>query len=233
MTMRIAKSRWASAPASVSGAAISTSALPTAEWRGYPEPASGPYAIVGRVFDASGGVPDASVNIWVQQARGGYSYVWANGRLTTNSAGEFIAPNLPEATLSFWAVSRPGFVQPRAVTVAVPSSGVVQVELVADATLAVLDAPRPLLVRGTVLAGTVFETEIGVRKPVAAAELWVSTECGVVVATTKTDVKGRFFLYNVPDRVLLYVGGTRFALRDVWLPDSTTVSPLEIEVQQQ
>ena len=222
------------AKVAVKGTIDSSGTVVAADLRrgGYPGPTSGPYTIVGQVFDAhSGGVPGAGMNIWVQQARGGYSYVWANGRLATNSAGEFIAPNFPDATLSFWAV-KPGFVQPCVVNAVVPPSGVVQIELVADATLAVLDPPRPLVVRGTVLTGTVFETVNGVRQPVVGAGVEANTEYEVVIATTKTDLQGRFFLCNVPKGVLLYVGGTGFVLRDLWLPDSTTVSPLEIELQR-
>jgi hypothetical protein len=199
---------------------------------GYPGPTSGPYTVVGQVFDAySGGVPNASMNLWVQQGRGGYSYVWANGQFGTNSAGEFIAPNIPESQLSFWAVKQ-GFVQPCAVNAAVPPSGVVQIELVAESTLAALDPPRPLLVLGTVLTGTVFETVNGARQPVAGAGVEVNTENDIVVATTKTDLQGRFFLCNVPSRALLYVGKAEFELRDIWVPDTVTASPLEVELHR-
>ena len=199
---------------------------------GYPGPTSGPYMIVGQVFDAySGGIPNASMNLWVQQGRGGYSYVWANGHFGTNSKGEFIAPNIPEAQLSFWAV-KSGFVQPCAVNAVVPPSGVVQIELVAESTIAVLDPPRPLTVRGTVLTGTVFETVNGVRQPVAGAGVEVDTDFDVVVATTKTDLQGRFFLCNVPSRALLYVGKPGYVLEDIWLPDTATASPLEVELRR-
>ena len=200
---------------------------------GYPGPISGPYAVVGQVFDAySGGVPDASVNLWVQQGGGGYSWWWANGRLASNSGGEFIASNIPAATRILLFGVKPGFVQPCAVDSDMPPSGVVQVELVAESTLAVLDPPRPLLVRGTVLTGTVFETVNGVRQPVAGAALGVDTDFDLPIANTKTDLQGRFFLCNLPRSVVVYVNKTGFASRNQFLPDPATASPLELEVQR-
>jgi hypothetical protein len=60
-------------------------------------------------------------------------------------------------------------------------------------------------VSGNTLTGTIFETVDGVRQPVPGAAVWAYNENDVDLASTKSDLQGRYFLCNLPPVVALTV----------------------------
>jgi hypothetical protein len=196
---------------------------------GWPTAPSGPYSVVGRVFDWSLGVVGRTpVNLWVQAPTLGYSYWWANGALYTNGNGEFTAVNLPESEISIHA-GHQGWVQPCAVSSRVPQSAYLQVEVLRGSAFATANPPRPQLVQGTSMTGTVFETVNGVRQTVPGALIWAYSVAEVDLASTMTDLQGRFFLCNLPSQVMLLTTKDGYRLNEAW-PVAGNASAVEIEL---
>ena len=188
---------------------LSVSPLPTS----FPAPVSGPHTVQGDVFDAqSGEVGTADINLWVQQTRVGYAYWWANGRLMSNSAGHFTAPNIPDSQVTLLAV-KDGFVQPCAVTADVANDRVVNVEMIATSRFDGSTSPRPVAAIGPIVNAFVFESTPEGRQPVAGASVWVENGFEVGLATTRSDRGGRIFLCNLPTDAFLYI--TKAGFTDV------------------
>jgi hypothetical protein len=196
---------------------------------GWPTAPSGVYTVVGRVFDFSLGVVGRTpVNLWVQAPTLGYSYWWANGALYSNGNGEFTAVNLPESEISIHA-GHQGWVQPCAVNSPVPQSAYLQVEVLRGSAFATANPPRPQLVQGTSMTGTVFETVNGVRQTVPGALIWAYSVAEVDLASTMTDLQGRFFLCNLPSQVMLLTTKDGYRLNEAW-PVAGNASAVEIEL---
>jgi hypothetical protein len=104
--------------------------------------------------------------------------------------------------------------------------------MVSESTLAALDPPRPQVIRGAPLTGSVFTILGGARVPVPGARLWVEDPNEVALATTRTDLQGRFFLCNLPARVSVAVSKEGFTLKSLWPVDGASPTPLEIEVER-
>jgi hypothetical protein len=152
-----------------------------------------------RVFEAfSGPLPDASVNLFVQTDTVGYSYWWAHAPLRTDATGRVSASFLPDSTISIWVGGNWDFFQPCAVTLDLQSSVAIDVELVAASTLNSLDPPRPQTAREPFLTGMVFETTVAGTQPVPGAQVWASDALGDAHALTITDLRGRYFLCDLP-----------------------------------
>jgi hypothetical protein len=193
---------------------------------------SGAYAIAGRVFDARSGIVDgARVDAWVQRDRFGYSYSWANGLQRAGNSGEFVLQNLPQSRVSLFA-TKPGFEQPCMHSVDVPPSSFVQIEMVAESTLAALDPPRPQVLRGAPLTGSVFTIVDGARVPVPGARLWVQDPLEVNLATTRTDLRGKFFLCNLPPRVLVSVTKEGFVTKTLWPVDGANPTAIDVQIER-
>jgi len=191
---------------------------------------SGPHTVQGDVFDAQAGrIGAVDVNLWVQQARFGYSYWWANGRLTSNTDGHFNAPNIPDSQITVLAV-KDGFVQPCAVTADVASDRVVNVEMIATARFDGSIAPRPVAATGPVVNGLIFESTPEGRQPVAGAAVWVQNGFEVALASTRSDRGGAIFLCNLPTDAFVYV--TKAGFNDVTKGpvDLSGAATLEIEM---
>lgn len=174
---------------------------------GAPEqPPDGYYVVVGRVFDAiTGGIPYAPINLWIQTPTRGWSYWWGAGRsLETNGVGEFTTLYLPKSQIMVHAGFH-GLVQPCAVIVDVPGAPALQVEVMPASEFDSLNPRRPQFVSGNTLTGTIFETVDGVRQPVPGAAVWAYNENDVDLASTKSDLQGRYFLCNLPPVVALTV----------------------------
>jgi hypothetical protein len=196
-----------------------------------PIPPTGHYSIVGQIFDSTSGADLGSVpiNLWVQTPRFGYSYWWANGALYSNPSGGFVAMRLPAAQIMIHAGHR-HLVQPCAVILDVPGGGFVSLEVMSVEAFDTLNPPRPHLVRGTSITGTAFETANGVRQPASGAKVWAYTGFETDIASTMTDLQGRFFLCNLPSDVYLEVWKDRVKLE--WQVDSTAASPLEFDIKR-
>jgi hypothetical protein len=203
--------------------------------RGFsPAPPSGsasPYTVLGQLFEVtSGPIRGAPINLWVQQSSGGYSYWWANGALYSNARGEFLADHLPPSEIMIHAGHGP-WVQPCAVIVRVPGAAYQHIELFPGAAFEnTLTPPRPQLVQGTALNGSVFEVVNGARQPVPGVLVWAYTGLEIDIASTRTDLNGRFFLCNLPQTVDLVADKDGYAMRSVAPVDMT--APVEIEMQR-
>jgi hypothetical protein len=171
-------------------------------------------------------IGDARVEVWVQHAQIGYY----KGRVFTDADGQFSVASLPESQLMVTA-HKPGFVQQCAVIAQVPTSGPVQLELTSESTLDSLNPPRPQSAREPSLTGVVFETVNGVNQLIAGAEFWVENEAERVVATTRSDLQGRFFLCNLPRYVWAYVSKPGFMGRFVAV-DGSQSTVVEIELSR-
>ena len=214
------------------GTVIASNIAQSVPPRSGPTPPPGVYSIVGQVFEASGGVvASAPVNLWVQTPRLGYSYWWANGALHTNDRGEFTASNLPDSEISIHA-GHHAWVQPCAVAVPVPGPGYVQVEVIAGAAFDSPNPPRPQFVSGTTLTGTVFETVNGTRQPVSGALIWAYSRFDVDLASTRSDLQGRFFFCNLPAQVLLLSAKDDYALDYTPVIDTAVAGPIDVELHR-
>jgi hypothetical protein len=154
-----------------------------------------PHALVGQVFDAySGVVADASAELFVEFAVNGRRHgEWCYVR--TDQSGQFVL-YAPDSTINVH-FEKPGFVQPCAVAAEVPGPEL-RVEVTSTSTLESLDPPRPQSTQGASLTGVIFEVTNGVRKPIAGAKLLAQRFDGIDVATTVSDLQGRYFLCNLP-----------------------------------
>jgi hypothetical protein len=195
-----------------------------------PFPHSGLHTLTGDVFSAADGmVANAPVDIWVEQEQTGYSYWWANGEVRSDAAGHFAAPNLPDSTVSVFAVS-PGYVQPCAVSATVTGDVAVQVELVSTSTLDALDPPRPQTSAEPALTGAIYETTAGGRQPVGGASLWIETSLERPIATTMSDRGGDYFLCNLGKDIFLWVGKDGFVAKSIGPIDASQSGVLDIEL---
>jgi len=178
-----------------------------------PAPVSGPHTVQGDVFDAHvGPIGAVDINLWVQQDRFGYSYWWANGRLMSNAAGHFDAPNIPDSHIMILAVKE-GFVQPCAITADVASDRIVNIEMIATPRFDATPAPRPVAPTGPIVNGLIFESTPQGRLPVPDARVWVGNGIEVGLATTRSDRGGGIFLCNLPKDAFLYI--TKAGFNDV------------------
>jgi hypothetical protein len=188
------------------------------------------YTVVGQLFSGSGAVGSVPINLWVQRPNFGYSYWWANGALYSNSRGEFNAPFLPESEIFIHAGHGP-WVQPCGVSTLVPGTSYLQVELIAADAFESASTPlQPQVVTGTSMTGTVFETVDGVKQPVAGALVWAYVYWELDVASTRTDLAGRFFLCNLPPNPYLSVSKSGYMFKETDRINPPT--PIEIELQR-
>jgi hypothetical protein len=201
---------------SVTSTSTSTSVPPFAT--------SGPYGVEGLVFDYLRRPIAASVNLWVDVGRGGYSWWWANGRLAADVGGRLVAQNLPTSIARITAFAD-GFRQPCAVAVNIPQDRPVDVELLTVASLDTQNPPRPLTAVDRFLSGKLYEIAGGVRTPVSGAELWVEYVPDDTTANTRSDLGGGYFFCNLPSPVWLYVRKSGF--RD------TAVGPLDLAASRE
>lgn len=215
------------------GTVVASTIGRTVPGRDGPFPPSGSYSVVGQLFDASNGVVgNAPINLWIQTPTLGYSYWWANGALYSNGSGEFTAANLPTSDISIHAGHR-GFVQPCAVNAHVPVATYLQVEVLAGSAFDSPNPPRPQFVSGITLTGTVFETVNGSRQAVPGASIWAYSPLDVDLASTRTDLQGRFFLCNLPAEVVLATGKNGFALDYTPVRDTASAGPIDIELHRE
>lgn len=184
----------------------------------------------GDVFEAQAGrIGAVDVNLWVQQARFGYSYWWANGRLTSNTDGHFNAPNIPDSQITVLAV-KDGFVQPCAVTADVASDRVVNVEMIATTRFDASTAPRPVAATGPAVNGLIFESTPEGRQPVPGAAVWVQNGFEVELASTRSDRGGAIFLCNLPTDAFVYITKAGFDDVSKGPVDLSGAATLEIEM---
>jgi hypothetical protein len=199
-------------------------------------PTNGEQALSGDVFaSGTGMIADAPVDIWVQQARMGYSYWWANGPLRSDKLGLFVASRLPSSAHVAVYAGSVGYAQPCAVTAHIPADKAVRVELVPVGSLDALDPPLPQLAEEPFLGGAIFETTPAGRQPVVGAMVWLEEPMGIVYATTKSDRRSRYFICNhddLPTLAYLTVTADGFRMRTIGPVNSSQSATLDIELQR-
>jgi hypothetical protein len=170
-------------------------------------PPPGRHTLTGQVSaDPSGAIAGASVYLWLQQGSFGYAYSWATGhRLESDDTGRYSAPSIPDSRVHVWA-SKPGYVQPCAVWADVRADLSLDVSLVSVATLDATNASRPTTSVGLSLSGVIFEMVSGSRQPVDGAHLSAENAADVVLAQTRSNSRGEFFLCDLPRDTSLKVG---------------------------
>ena len=185
----------------------------------------GSYTVEGEVFAfATGMIGAASVNLWVQQEKFGYSYWWANGPLASDGIGRFTADNLPASQITILAFAS-DHVQPCAVRIQVPSDAPVRVELVPTPTFDALNPPRPQLSTEPSVTGEIYEITATGREPIAGVNLWVEEVMDTGIATTLSDLGGRFYLCNLGRAAYLHLSKPGF--------QPTWVGPIDASVESQ
>jgi hypothetical protein len=125
-----------------------------------------------------------------------------------------------------------GLVQPCAVIVNVLGAPALQVEVLAASAFDSPNPPQPQFVSGTILTGTIFETVDGVRQPVPGATIWAYTLFEIDVASTKTDLQGRYFLCNLPQNTYLAVSKDGFKYEETRAFDPAGASPYDVEIER-
>jgi hypothetical protein len=184
-----------------------------------------PYAVSGRVFEAySGVVADAAVDFFVESAKGG-SWLLAY----SDQNGQFFG-YLPESRITVTA-AQDGLVQPCALNVVVRSDLTLEIELVSETTLDSLSPPVPQSAHGATLQGNVFETVNGVRSPITGADIWVEEYDDIAIATTVTDLSGRYFVCNLPPVVGVYVSKPGFETVLISV-DTSSTSTMDVALRR-
>jgi len=203
----------------------------------------GAYTLSGLVFDAyTGPVANVGINVWVELPNGaGVSWWYATGHgFYTDAAGRYEVPGLPADTrVKLWVGGglRKGYLQPCAVTVDMTRDAARDIEVVREETLQSFAPPRPITAREPTLTGTVYEITSTGREPVAGMyfEADGSSGLGNVLANTRTDLNGRYFLCDLPPGIDLMVwkdGG--HLLKEIYPvggPPSTTLD-FEIDFEK-
>ncbi len=218
---------WANGASNTTPQATQQPSTPPTELRVSSDP-RWPHAISGQVFDAySGVVGKATVVLFVEIPGVGFRSL----DVSSDENGVFTVSGLPDSRVSVMAW-KSGFVQPCAVTIDLRSSLALQVEVTSLSTLDSLDPPRPQSAHGTSLTGMVFETVDGGKYPIAGAEFWAEEYDDRALATTRSDLQGRYFLCNLPRRVALYVSKPGNSLALITAIDASQSPTLDIELKR-
>lgn len=144
-------------------------------------------------------VANASVNLWVDAGRYGYSYWWANGQVHSGADGSFQLPNLPAASglLEVW---KDGYAQQCAApVVSLDTNPNLDVELVARANLIVDPQQVPASVPGRIVSGRILKNGPSGPEPVAGAFVDFEPIMDYVAAATYSAADGRYLLCGVTE----------------------------------
>jgi hypothetical protein len=95
-------------------------------------------------------------------------------------------------------------------------------------TLESFDPPRPQWAHGDSLTGVIFEVTNGMRKPIAGAQLWAQEFDGISVATTVSDLRGAYFLCNLPAIARVWVVKQGFPPEIVGIDSSQTTRDIQL-----
>lgn len=216
--------------ASAAQEASNTAAVSTSVTRNAPPIPSGPFMVQGNVYTATGGAVSASpVNLWVQTAGIGFSYWFAYGRTYADAAGHYVASNLPSSESSLFAAGD-GYRQPCAVIFNPETTQLADAELVTVESLNAFNPLHPQSGSAPALTGFAYEVTAAGRVPVTGAELWAEKYMDTGIATTRTDLSGRFYLCHLPKNVYVYVGKSGFKERWLGPLDGSASQDIEVEL---
>src|SRR5262245_326461 len=181
-----------------------------------PVPTTTTYRLSGAVQERTrqGAQPiaNASVNLWVDTGRFGYSYWWMNGPVYSDASGKFQMPNLPPA-IGWLTVYKEGYVQQCALPAINLDTNAenLEVTLVARENASVDKLSVPGSVRGRILAGRIVENTPSGVQPVAGAFVGFDPVPAFPVATTYSDANGRYLLCGLSDGGIGVELGNRYA----------------------
>ncbi len=193
-----------------------------------PTPPPPEFIVRGEVFSYDTGmIANADINLWVQTPGFDFSYWWANGPLQSDGLGLFEA-QVPKSEIFLLGVSR-DFVQPCAVRSTVTQDIEVRIEMLPVSALNVVNAPRPQLSIEPSVTGTIFETTPNGRQAISGAELWAQDALETGLATTRSDLSGRFYLCNLPANT--YVDIRKFGFKPILVGPIGGTEPAVIEVE--
>jgi hypothetical protein len=177
-------------------------------------------------------VGGVSVNAWVQQGNGGYSYWWANGPRSSDAGGRYELPNLPDGsrvTVQIWKdgyvqqCAAPGFIATAASTL---DLRLVQKALV-SAERSSVPAPAPGFRH---ITGVVYQNGADGRRPVAGAFVDFEVVEDFPAAISYTDAQGRFLLCGLPDGVTADVGASLNTERVAYVSVPPGQTSIDIEL---
>lgn len=196
----------------------------------------------GRVVDTSAaGVATASIEVWVQLPRRGYSLTWANGGQPLWSAGDgrFSLQVEEGAILVIWA-NKEGFAQSCGLIRKVSSNNApleLEVLPLAAVTGGRADLPASAA-SATSVSGSVYELVGGERRPVANAYVWTTIFLDAAYARTVTTADGRFTTcllpipHDGPQGAAVGVWKEGYNSSEVWDIDPARNSSVEIELRR-
>ena len=193
-------------------------ALPSTEAPTGPQPPPAEFVLRGEVFSFDHGMlASADVGIFVTTGNMGYSYWWANGRLTTDALGQFEA-ELPRSVVDIYA-AKSGFVQPCGIRFGVsednPPEYPARVELQHTSQFSADVSPLPQTATEPTVTGNVYaETPNGVES-IAGATLWAEHPLGIVYATTLSNLNGGYYLCRLPPDSVITVVKEGYKLQSV------------------
>jgi hypothetical protein len=183
--------------------------------------------IRGEVFSfQTGMIGNAGVNIFVHSDRGGYSV----GRLQSSSLGLFEA-QVEGSFVSIFA-SKNGFVQPCGVRRSVTGDIEVRIEMLPVSAFNSFNAPRPQLSAEPSITGTIYENTPSGPAPVAGAGLWALDPMEISLATTRSDLAGRFYMCQLPPEAEIAVYKDGFTSKWVGPFDASQPTVLQIVLER-
>jgi len=199
------------------------SVLPPAIAPGPVSQSLGPNQVAGEVFSPAGPHAGVGVSLWVQApAYGRYVHV------VTDAAGRFSAMGLENDSILFVKVIDDAYKQPCAASADADASEFVRVELFPLEAFDALEPPRPATTRDPSLTGTVYTMRDGKRTLLSGVHIRIESESGITIATALTGREGRYYLCNLPTRVVVGMDKPGYGPMTVRPVDTTLGVPLDL-----
>jgi len=193
-----------------------------------PDPPLQNFVVRGELFsNETGMIANAPINLWIQSGDSGFAMP-----LSSDGLGRFETEVSPQSEITLFA-SKDGFVQPCAVRSHVTQDVEVRIEMLPVSALNVVNAPLPQSSAEPSVTGTIFETTPDGRQIIAGANLWLEWGVGIPVATTTTDLRGGFYLCNLPTDTYIYISKTGFKEYVVGPIGGPEAAALEIEMERE
>ena len=184
--------------------AVALSALSNSGCSGHASPSAPSPPAAATSFTLSGSVLESTAS-GSRPAEGVPLFFWVDsgnvsrnfGPTTSDANGRYSVPNVPRGMVyvqSSWS----RYDQPCFTSVDLRNDAVLDVEVIAPATLLSLGASSLRTADGRRVSGVVFDASSGDRKPVAGARLQVWVGDWLYGASTSTDASGRYLLCRFP-----------------------------------
>jgi len=172
---------------------------------GGPSFPTGNVTVSGVVTEGGRPLAGVNVNAWVQTNTIGYSYMYAHGAVLTDATGSYRLPTLPTGASLWMQVYKDGYVQqcaqPRLV---LQADTTMNPQLVSKANLSGLPVPSTTSLR--TVSGTIVETSVDGKRPVANVFVDFEPMEDFPAAITYTDANGQFSLCGLPQESAVEIG---------------------------